>query len=164
MTRGLGRYFAIATLVVVAVFAYAGFRWMQTKTDIRIASVRASMAPRPDGTGSKTGLGTSGFLADASWALSTLPECLDQTSVTRGDRAFVMAAIPAGARELAPGASLIYADCRIAVETDGVVVHRGPDTLRVPAPVRLFRSGAHLYVLVRRGAGAQLRAYVPSKL
>ena len=122
------------------------------------------MAPRPDAPGGKIGSGTSGFLANAPWALSTLPECLRQVAETTGPLAYVRAHVPAAAVELVPPAALTYRDCRIAITRDGAIVHRGPDTLRVPPPLRVFRLDARLFVMHVEGARAQLRTYAPSNM
>ncbi|MDQ2991843.1 MAG: hypothetical protein M3R30_03340 [Candidatus Eremiobacteraeota bacterium] len=159
------RYFAIASVLVVGTFVGVAAWWLsQPHRDVTIKSVPVTMAPRPAPPGGRTGLGTSGFLADAPWALSTLPECLTQVSVARGPIAFVRSTLPAGAEAIASPATLVYRDCRLSLGDAGVLVRRGPDTLRVPAPVRLYRMGTRLFVLHLEGKRAQLRTYVPSKM
>ncbi len=163
--RGMLRYFVVATVLVVGSFIGVAAWWLsQPHAGLTIKSVPVTMAPRPAPPGGKTGLGTSGFLVDAPWALSTLPECLTQMAVARGTVAYVRAAIPAGAEAIAPPATLVYRDCRISLDEGGVLVRRGPDTLRVPGPVRLYRVGVRLLVLHLEGARAQLRTYAPSKM
>lgn len=162
MRGGLARYFAVATVLVVAVFAYGGYRWMQMKTALRVGSVDTTMAPRPGPSGGRIGLAAGGVLVDSAEALSTLPGCLEQREERTGTRAYVLAGVPRAAIEVATGASLVYGDCRLRVERSGVVVRRGADILRVPAPAQLYRTPTHLYLVVAHGAGAQLRAYVPS--
>ncbi len=159
------RYFVVAAVLVVGTFAGVAAWWLSLPhKDLTIKSVPVTMAPRPAPASGKTGLGTSGFLVDAPWALSTLPECLTQTAVARGTIAYVRATIPPGAKALSPPATLVYRDCRISLDNAGVLVRRGPDTLRVPAPVRLYRLDARLFVLHLEGARAQLRTYVPSNM
>ncbi len=163
--RGMLRYLAAATVLVVGTFVGVAAWWLsQPHKGLTIKSVPVTMAPRPAPPGGRTGLGTSGYLVDAPWALSTLPECLTQTAVARGTIAYVRAAIPPGAEAIAPPATLVYRDCRISLGPTGVLVRRGPDTLRVPAPVRLYRIGTRLLVLHLEGTRAQLRTYVPSNI
>lgn len=163
--RGLLRYLAIASvLVVVAVAGFATWWLGRPHKPLTIKSVPVTMAPRPGPPGGKVGLGTSGFLADAPWVLSTLPECLAQVSESTGPVAYVRAHVPSDAPEVAVPATLVYGDCRISLTGDGAIVHRGPDTLRAPKPLRVYRRGSRLYVLHLEGAHAQLRVYDPSNM
>ncbi|HEY8321751.1 MAG TPA: hypothetical protein VIG46_08215 [Candidatus Baltobacteraceae bacterium] len=163
--RGLLRYLVVASILVfVTVAAFATWWVGRPRRPLTIKSVPVTMAPRPGAPGGKTGLGRSGFLADAPWVLSTLPECLAQVSESTGPVAYVRAHVPADAAEVAPPATLVYGDCRISLTSDGAIVHRGPDTLRSPKPLRLFRRGSRLYALHLEGAHAQLRVYDPSNL
>jgi hypothetical protein len=159
------RYFVVATFLVLgAVAAFATWWAVRPQHPVAIKFVPATTAPRRGAAGGKIGPGTSGFLADAPWALSTLPECLAQVSESTGPIAYVRAHVPADAVEVAPPATLIYGDCRISLTDDGAIVHRGPDTLRSPKPLHVYRRGSRLYVFHPEGAYAQLRVYEPSKM
>ncbi len=158
------RYYAIATAIVLAAFVGFGAWWLHRPTaPLKVGSVNTTMAPHAQAT-DPGGLGTSGFLAAAPWALSAVPECLRQSESAHGPRAFVLGALPRDAVLVQPGEKLRYGDCRITLEARGVIVHRGPDTLLAPAPVRLYRSAGHLYVVSIIGTHAQLRSYVPSNM
>lgn len=163
--RGLLRYLLIAAVLVVCTVAGVATWWLsQPHKPLTIKSVPVTMAPRPAPPLGKIGLGSNGFLADAPWALSTLPECLQQVSESTGPIAYVRGHIPSDATEVVPPAVLTYRDCHIAITTHGAIVRRGPDTLRVPPPLRVFRRGSALFVMHVEGAYAQLRSYTPSNM
>lgn len=163
--RGLLRYLAIASvLVVVTVAAFATWWVAQPHKPLTIKSVPVTMAPRPGAPGGKTGHGTGGITIEAPWVLSTLPECLAQVSESTGPIAYVRTHVPPDAIEVAAPATLVYGDCRISLGSGGATVHRGPDTLLSPGPLRVYRRGSRLYVLHPEGAHAQLRVYDPSKM
>jgi len=163
--RGLLRYLAIASvLVVVTVAAFATWWVAQPRKPLTIKSVPVTMAPRPGDNGGKIGHGTGGVAIDAPWVLSTLPECLAQVSESTGPIAYVRAHVPPDAVEVAAPATLVYGDCRISLTDGDAIVHRGPDTLRSPGPLRAYRRGSRLYVFHPEGAHAQLRVYDPSNM
>ena len=163
--RGLLRYLAVASvLVVVTVAAFATWWIGQPHKPLTIKSVPVTMAPRPGAPGGRIGHRTDGLALAASWVLSTLPECLAQVSESTGPFAYVRAHIPSDAVEVAAPATLVYGDCRISLGSDGAIVRRGPDRLRSPGPLRVFRRGSRLYVLHLEGAHAQLRVYDPSNM
>jgi hypothetical protein len=157
------RYFAIATVIVTGtVVAIAGW----TNRDlirIKIASVYASAAPKPEAS-SRIGRGTgTGLSGDAPWALSALPECLTQTSKATGTRQYALAHLPSGAVPVAPPASLRFGDCTISVTGREAYVRRGSDRFRIPPPVRFYRAPGALALLRGNAAGGnELRVYEPA--
>ncbi|HEY8298315.1 MAG TPA: hypothetical protein VIG32_09865 [Candidatus Baltobacteraceae bacterium] len=131
---------------------------------IRIASVYVPAPPkadyRPDSRARHTG---ATFFPQAPWALSALPECLTQTSVTRGDIAFVRAHLPKTLAAVAAPATLRYADCTIVVRANDAVVERGLDRFHIPPRARFYAKPGELALLRTQGARAELRTYSPSK-
>ena len=82
------RYFAIATVIVLTVVVLATAWENRELIRIRIASTSVPAPPKPaDSTGG--GGVTVPFRGDAPWALSALPECLTQLSVSTGRLAYV---------------------------------------------------------------------------
>ena len=102
------------------------------------------------------------FRGDAPWALSALPECLSQLSVTTGSASFVRSHVPAGATPVVPPATLSYGDCTISVAGDEAEVRRGNDRFHIPGSVRFYRGPALLAVLRSGGGGNELRVYLPT--
>lgn len=92
-----------------------------------------------------------------------MPECLVQTSITRGSVGYVIAHLN-GARRQPPGTILRYNDCTIVVRghPDDVLLRRGVDRLRVPEPAWLYRSGNLIALLHIAGGRAELRSYTPA--
>jgi hypothetical protein len=128
---------------------------------IRIASTNLPASPKPaDSTGG--GRENVPFRGDAPWALSALPECLTQLSVTTGSPAYVRSHVPAGATPVVPPATLTYGDCTISVADDEAQVRRGNDRFHIPGSVRFFRGPALLAVLRSGGGGNELRIYLPA--
>lgn len=60
---------------------------------------------------------------------------------------------------LRPGASLAVANCRIAIQGDSVLVTRGTDRLRIPAPARLYEAPGAVALLRGADDGYELRVY-----
>jgi hypothetical protein len=131
---------------------------------IKIASVYARVTPKPVSETPHVKPHGRGFFGDAPWALSALPECFTQTSVTRGDLTYVLARVPRGARLQLPGTLLRYADCVLAVRSNDALVTRSEDRFLIPAPVKVYRNGSAIALLRRQGSRAELRTYSPSKL
>jgi hypothetical protein len=156
------RYFAIATVIVLSVVVFATAWENRELIRIRIASTSVPMPPKP---ADPTGGGTRNdvpFRGDAPWALSALPECLRQLSVTTGSIDFVRSHVPAGATPVAPPATLTYGDCTISVTGDEADVRRGNDRFHIPGRLRFYRGPAILAVLRSSRTGNELRLYQPT--
>lgn len=157
------RYLLLSTVIVLVV-AVVVAGWMNRDLiRIKIASVYAHA---PSKRGAFAGLEhatAAPLFGDAPWALSALPECLTQTSESRGSVAYVRAHLPAGAVRIVPPANLVYGDCSITIEGDEAYVRRGVDRLRIPPRVLFYRAEDQL-VLVRQATdGNELRIYEPAK-
>jgi hypothetical protein len=156
------RYYAIATVIVLAVAVLATAWEHRDLIRIRIGSTNLPVSPRPAGR-MGAAEGTSGaFRGDAPWALSALPECLQQISKSTGPLSYVESKLPPGSSRVPPGSSLLYGNCTIFVRDAELSVRRGPDRLRVPPHVTLYRAGGELALLRRSGATGELRVYVPT--
>lgn len=133
---------------------------------LRIKSVYVKVPPKAaDGRLAGNAKAHGQDFPDARWALSALPECLIQTADSSGTAAYARAHLPAGARRVAAGSTLRYADCRIAVRAHDALVTRGADRFHIPARAAFYRLGTRLYVLERTRTGrAELRSYEPSNI
>ncbi|MEO6835905.1 MAG: hypothetical protein ABI231_08370 [Candidatus Tumulicola sp.] len=158
------RYFVIATIVVLGTAVVIAGWVNRDMIRIKIASVYAPVAPKPEPS-STTGRGTTvGLRGDAPWALSALPECLIQTSESTGRRSYVLEHLPAGAVAVAAPASLTYGDCTISVSGDEAYVRRGSDRFRIPPHVRFYRAPGALALLYESASGGnELRVYRPAR-
>ncbi|MGZ3497017.1 MAG: hypothetical protein ACXVAM_09895 [Vulcanimicrobiaceae bacterium] len=130
---------------------------------IKIASVYAPVTPKPVSETPSARAHGGRFEGDAPWALSALPECLLQTSVTRGHLAYVRAHVPRSVQPLAVPASLHYGDCTIRVSEQSAEVLRGNDRFHIPGRVQFFTAPGVLAVLRAHDDVAELRTYSPSK-
>lgn len=156
------RYFALATVIVFAV-AIAAAGWVNRNAiRIKIASVYLRVTPKPQGSNVPGPAPSRGLGGDAPWALSALPECLTQISETTGPLAYVVRHLPAGARPVAPPATLRYADCTIELSGDEALVTRGNDRFRIPPRVRFYRASGTLALLHAGSDGNDLRVYEPT--
>ncbi|HEY8312937.1 MAG TPA: hypothetical protein VIG51_02080 [Candidatus Baltobacteraceae bacterium] len=132
---------------------------------IKIASVDVTVPPKAaDATTVPATRGAPEFFASAPWALSALPECLTQTSVTHGSLAFVRAHLPSGLATVPAPATLHYGNCTIRVRSDDAYVTRGRDRFHIPPHARFLRGDGTLALLRTQDGSAELRTYSPSKL
>jgi hypothetical protein len=155
------RYLAISTVIVVGVALVVAGWTNRDLIRIKIASVYASVPPKPaapNGLEMPNGVPLRG---DAPWALSALPECFIQLSETTGPPHYVMAHLPAGATVVTPPATLTYADCSISIVDNEAFVTRGADRFRIPPRVRFYRTEATLALLYVESGGMELRVYQP---
>jgi hypothetical protein len=154
------RYFAAATAIVAAAIALILALPRGAPPVAKPRYVTATGTPGPPDGRERDAYVPQAVTGDAPWALSALPGCFRQVSHARGPLAFVRAAMPPGARAVPPGRVLTTADCTLATGDGVVTVRRGENVLRIPPPARLYATVSHLYLLTRRGAGAELRTYV----
>lgn len=157
------RYFAIATVIVLSVVVLATAWQNRELIRIRIAPTSLPASPKPaDSTGGGDRANVP-YRGEAPWALSALPECLTQLSVTTGSLPFVRSHVPSGATQVVPPATLAYGDCTISVTGDEAEVRRGNDRFHIPGSVRFYRGPALLAVLRSGGSGNELRVYLPAQ-
>ncbi|HEY6484783.1 MAG TPA: hypothetical protein VIX83_00170 [Candidatus Cybelea sp.] len=155
------KYLAISTLLVVGV-AIAVAAWVNRDLiRIKLASVYARVAPKPAAPLHSSGARAPGFAGDAPWALSALPECLSQVSMSSGSVRYVRARIPRGAARIEPPARLAYGDCTIAITGNAALVSRGADRFRIPPSVAFYRAAGLLAVMRESDGNVELRVYQP---
>ena len=154
------RYYAIATVIVLAIAVAVTARSYGNFMRFRMAASKRTAAPQHlRVSGGAGGSSAQNVTGDAPWALSALPDCFVQSSERTGSVAYVRAAIPARAQPVADGSRLSYGSCTILVRKSELLVDRGSDRLVVPPRAELYTSG-HSLVLVRTtGNSAVLRTY-----
>ena len=159
----MGRYLALSTVIVMSIALLAAAWVNRDLIRIKIASVYARVPPKAEPAAGRSGGAPAPLQGDAPWALSALPECLQQVSQASGSRSFVQAHLPARATPIVPPATLVYGDCTISIAGDRAYVRRGVDRLRIPPRVRFYRSPGRLS-LIREAAGSiDLRVYEPAE-
>jgi len=153
------RYFAIATVLVVAIFVFATAWTNRDLIRIRIAPTSLPAPPRAQdatGGGRRADVPLSG---DAPWALSALPDCATEIRFARGPIAFVRSKVPSDAEAISPGTTLAFGACTILVGDGEVRVQRGRDRLRIPPLATLYRTAKGLALLHQSGKTGELRIY-----
>jgi hypothetical protein len=142
------RYFAIATVIVLAIVVTVTMRaHLVLPGHVNFWKPTAPPPPPDDTTG------------NAPWALSALPDCFVQRSETSGAPAYVEAQIPPGAQPVRDGTRLSYGPCTILVHKSELLVERGADRLRVPPRATLYTAGNMLVLIRVSGKTAVLRSY-----
>ena len=139
------RYFVIATVVVVAIFAGAA----AVHQHDRSARSKATSAHRVRSwmIASSRLERKPGVRGDAPWALSALPECMIQTTEGKGSENSLLAHLPLGARRIMPPVTLRYSDCTLSIAGDEAFVRRGDDRLRIPPVSRFYRFHGGIVLL-----------------
>lgn len=156
------RYLLLSTVIVFAVAIVVAGWVNRDLIRIKIASVYARVAPKPGPPNAPERERESALAGDAPWALSALPECLTQTSESRGPVRYVLARLPKGAVPIVPPASLVYGDCTIQIVGDEAYVNRGHDRLRIPPRVRFYRTADSIVLIRDDQESAELRVYEPA--
>ena len=158
------RYYAIATCIVLAIAVFVTAWTHRDLIRIRIAPTTLPAPPKAADERASQGSPDIDVYNDAPWALSALPDCLIEERKARGPVSYVRSKLPSGASEIEPGTKLVYGPCTIFVEHSEIRVRRGPDRLRIPPIVTLFRSDEGLALLRISGKTAELRVYVVPKI
>ena len=102
----MGKYLALSTVIVMSIALLAAAWVNRDLIRIKIASVYARVPPKAEPAAGRVGGAQAPLRGDAPWALSALPECLQQVSEASGSRSFVRAHLPAGATPIVPPATL----------------------------------------------------------
>lgn len=126
---------------------------------IKIKSVYARVSPKPlepERGGSRN---PNAFYGSGSWALSALPECWEQQAKATGNVAYVRAHLPPGSQRVTRGTNVTAQDCSLTVRGEDAEVHRGGDTIVLPAPTEIYVSADRLSILHLQGNSAELRTY-----
>lgn len=153
------RYYLIATVIVVLIGAtVVAQRWL--RGEVKIGSVDVPASPRPDTDRTEQAAANDrGVRFESRGALSTLPDCLKQTALYRGPRAFVDAHVPTHDAALASGTVVHVNACTITIGRDDVLVTRGADRARVPALSHLARIAGGFLLTTVDGAHEEARSY-----
>jgi hypothetical protein len=159
----MARYLLISTVIVFTIAVVVAGWINRDLIRIKIASVYAHVPPKPGSANPVETANPVPLHGDAPWALSALPECFVQLSVTTGPRPYVLAHLPAGSVAVDAPASLTYADCSISLHGDRADVVRGEDRFRIPPHVELYRTPETLSLLRRDASGLELRVYQPKQ-
>ena len=160
------RYYIIATVIVLTVVVL-GTAWnnreaLESHVNASPGPVKAVSETPHGGFEGEPGKGNEPLHGDAPWALSALPDCLIQQSISRGSRAYVRSKLPARATAVPAGTVLHYGPCTISVHNGEAVVSRGTDRLRIPPRVTLYRADGTLALLRETGKSGELRIYTNS--
>jgi hypothetical protein len=158
------RYLLLSAAIVFGTAVLASGWANRDLIRIRIASVYARVKAPAGKAGTSAAATVAPLSGDAPWALSALPDCLTQISESNGSLAYVRAHLPARAVAIVPPATLVYGDCSIAIDGDEAYVKRGVDRLRIPPPVRFYRTGNVLALERKTAGGAELRIYQPTSI
>lgn len=157
------RYLILSTAIVLGIAVIVAGWANRDLIRIKIASVYARVPAKPGGA-SAVERGTAKPLeGDAPWALSALPECLEQTSESRGTLAYVRAKLPRAAVPIRPPAILRYGDCSITIAGEEAYVRRGLDRLRIPPRTQFYRVDGMLALMRESSSGDELRLYEPAR-
>ena len=148
---------------MVAAFVVVGVYWNRENLAIRIRSVFVKTPPKAAQTPPPSKRRESAFVGDAAWALSALPECFMQTERASGPLKYVLSQLPPRASMVRPGGALDVADCHVTVQGESVLVRRGMDRLRIPAPARLYQAPGSVALLRGANNGYELRIYRTQK-
>lgn len=148
--------FYLAATVIVAVFIFVITLRRAGPPNLQV-SARASGTPSAPRLQGEENASPSAIRGDAPWALSALPECARQHAETRGPIAFVQRAIPRDAHPVE--GHLEAGSCSIDVRSDGIVVARGSDRMRIPPPARLLVAHGRYFLYVENRKDAVLRVY-----
>lgn len=144
---------------MVSAFVVVGVYWNRESLAIRIKSVFVRTPPKAAQSGPPAEHVSQPFVADVPWALGVLPECFQQTQRVSGPLAYVLAQLPKGASMVRPGGGLETADCHIAIQGESILVTRGGDRMRIPAPARLYATPGWVALLRAAYNGYELRIY-----
>src|SRR5579875_993787 len=159
--RGMWRYYAIATAIVVVLGAIAFTHRLLTGGTIRADRTTTRRANPGSANAGYVTTPPPFFTGQGDWVMSALPECFTQQSSAEGPSALVASQVPAAARRVRPGTTLRRGDCTVLVRRDDIWIRRGKDRLRVPPDARLYAAPgtSGLTLVDRRGGRTAIRVY-----
>lgn len=157
------KYYVISTCIVLSIAVFVTAWNNRELIKIVIAPTTLPASPKPQPSDPVAGRVDVPLHGDAPWALSALPDCLHEATVSRGTLAYVHSKMPAGASPVPGGATLHYGPCTISYSGDEAIVTRGEDRLRIPPHLKLFQAGTTLVLLRTAGPAGELRTYTPSR-
>jgi hypothetical protein len=157
------RYYAIATLIVVAI----GSVLLAQRLSVSGFKVHADVkAPAPAAHGNANeGFVTTPepfFNGQGGWVLSALPGCFTQLSAIEGPSQALTFHVPPARARIAPGTRITRGNCTVLVRAHDVWVYRGGDRLRIPPEARLFNAKEGLTLVYDHAGRTDVRVYVPT--
>lgn len=157
--RGMGRFYLIATLIVVAIGSVVFAHRLATLRDFDVRA-QASGTPTPTrGGGDAVPTPSATFSGDGPWVLSALPSCFVQQSSIVGTTAQLTYDVPPASERIPPGTTLHRGSCTLRVREHDIWVIRGSDRLRVPPEARLYRTKKGLTLVYERDGRMEIRVY-----
>jgi hypothetical protein len=157
--HGMGRYYLIATLIVVVLGSIAFAHRLATLREFDVTA-RATGTPTPTrGSGETPGVPFGDFSGEGPWVLSALPSCFVQQQSVRGTAAQLAHEIPPARLRVAPGTTLRRGNCVVTVREHDILVVRGADRLHVPAEARLYDAPKGLTLVYEHNGRTQIRVY-----
>ena len=159
--RGMWRYYAIATAIVVVLGAIAFGHRFVTGGTIRADRTTTRRSNPGTANGGYVTTPPPFFTGQGDWVMSALPECFTQRSSVEGPSRLVASHVPSRRLRIAPGTTLKRADCTVLVRANDIWIWRGKDRVRVPPDARLYAApGTSGLTLVDRRAGrTTIRVY-----
>jgi hypothetical protein len=154
------RYYAVATLVVVAVGSVLLAQRLSLSGFTVHADVKAS-PPAAHGN-ANTGFVTTPqpfFSGQGNWVLSALPGCFTQLSAIEGPSQALTFHVPPARERIAPGTRIASGNCTLLVRADDIWVYRGKDRLRVPPEAHLFDAKDGLTLVYDHAGRTDVRVY-----
>jgi hypothetical protein len=139
------RYLVIATLIVLGVIFIATLVPRRPAT-FDVVSPKTTSTPTRRNEAADTTF-DRGVRGDAPWALSVLPECFTLHKTYRGTTQFLLGKLPPGVHEISAGTTLAVRDCALHVGGNDIVVDRGEEHLRIPAPAQIYASDTGIALL-----------------
>ncbi len=157
--RGMGRYYLIATLIVVALGSIVFAHRLTALRDFDVTA-RATGTPTPTrGSGETPGVPFGDFAGEGPWVLSALPSCFVQQQSVSGKAAQLTRDLPPARLRIAPGTTLHRGNCLVTVRAHDILVARGADRLHVPPEARLYDTPKGLTLVYEHRGRTQIRVY-----
>ena len=157
--HGMGRYYLIATLIVVVLGSIAFAHRLATLREFDVTA-RATGTPTPTrGSGETPGVPFGDFSGEGPWVLSALPSCFVQQQSVSGTAAQLAHDVPPARLRIPPGTTLRRGKCLVTVRAHDILVVRGADRLHVPAEARLYDTPKGLTLVYEHNGRTQIRVY-----
>jgi hypothetical protein len=159
MLGGMGRYYLIACVLVLAVGTaiFANRMRALREFDVRGAVVGTPTPTRANPSESPVPFGT--FTGEGPWVLSALPGCFVQQSSLIGTTSQLTFDVPPAGERIAPGTTFQQGNCVVMVRAHDIWIARGTDRLRVPPEARLYRTPKGLALVYEHNGHGQIRVY-----
>ncbi len=154
------RYYAIATLIVVAAGSVLFARQLAVR-DVKLHAESTGTPAPAHGTANEGFVTTPApyFSGQGGWVLSALPDCFVQVSSIEGPSQALVFHVPPARERIAPGTRIVSGTCTVLVRAHDIWVYRGKDRLRVPPEARLFDAKDGLTLVFEHAGRTDVRVY-----